>query len=413
SIYSSERAYKDKFLEWSFTKRQIPLYKNEELVNRVRSFWLRNMSSATMIRCLGQEGWQLSTIQLRNLRLHPSLRLLMGTSNFLEARTKATEEAQLNVQEHLISGQSIRYGRTYTLAHIRRTGVFVSQHQVWNALQVLDLQGIETQGKAIGKSRSRKEFYIQGPNRVISIDGHDKLSRFGFEIYGAIDAYSHYVVWCYVGISNRTAISVNKQYLCFVRSTLHIPQVIRSDKGTETVLLAESHLLLRRSNHPNLSFSHAYSFGKSTKNQRIEAWWNILTEGQTQEWKIYFAQLESEGLFDGSDIDKSCLQFIYMEIIRSHIHNFVEVHNSHSIRKQPKRDHYLPTGKPFEMYFYPLNAENYQESVDETILSTLESEVEAYDLDSYLPMETISLYSTLLLEAQLPTSYSYDNPKHQ
>lgn len=85
------------------------------------------MSSASMIRCLGQEGWQLSPTQLRNLRLHPTIRLLMGTSNSIEARTKAAEEAQLQVQEHLISGQSIRYGRTYTLAHIRRTGVFISQ----------------------------------------------------------------------------------------------------------------------------------------------------------------------------------------------------------------------------------------------------------------------------------------------
>lgn len=61
-----------------------------------------------------------------------------------------------------------------------------------------------------------------------------------------------------------------------------------------------------------------------------------------------------------------------MDIIRSHIHNFVEVHNSHSIRKQPKRDHYLPTGKPFEMYFYPVNATNFQEPVDETTLLALE-----------------------------------------
>jgi len=42
--------------------------------------------------------------------------------------------------------------------------------------------------------------------------------------------------------------------------------------GTETVLLAESHLMLRRANNPNLPFHKAYSFGKSTKNQRIEAW---------------------------------------------------------------------------------------------------------------------------------------------
>jgi len=102
-----------------------------------------------------------------------------------------------------------------------------------------------------------------------------------------------------------------------------------------------------------------------------------------------------------------------MDIIHSHIHNFVEVHNSHSIRRQPKRDHYLPTGKPFETYFDPVNAENFPEPVDETISLALESEVEAYDLDSYLPIETISLYSNFLTQANLPISYTYDNPQHQ
>ena len=57
---------------------------------------------------------------------------------------------------------------------------------------------------------TEKEYFVKVPNRVFSIDGHDKLSRFGFEIYSAIDAYSRYIVWCYIGISNRTAVSVNK-----------------------------------------------------------------------------------------------------------------------------------------------------------------------------------------------------------
>jgi len=101
--------------------------------------------------------------------------------------------------------------------------------------------------------------------------------------------------------------------------------------GTGPVLLAPSHVTLRRANNLLLNFSQNYSFGKSTKHQRIEAWWNILTEGQTQEWKVYFSELENEGLFSGSDLDKSFLQFIYMKIIRSHIHRFVAVHNNHSI----------------------------------------------------------------------------------
>lgn len=95
----------------------------------------------------------------------------------------------------------------------------------------VDPEGVAARVQLIGKKLERKEFTIKGPNHVLSIDGHDKLSRFGFEIYGAIDAYSRYIVWCYIGISNQTAVSVNKQYLRLLRTTLHIPKLIRSDKG--------------------------------------------------------------------------------------------------------------------------------------------------------------------------------------
>ena len=95
----------------------------------------------------------------------------------------------------------------------------------------VDPEGVAECGQLIGKKRARKEFTIKGPNRVLSIDGHDKQSRFGFEIYGAIDAYSRYIVWCYIDISNRTAVSVNKQYLRLLRTTLYMPKLIRSDKG--------------------------------------------------------------------------------------------------------------------------------------------------------------------------------------
>jgi len=77
-------------------------------------------------------------------------------------------------------------------------------------MQKGDPDSVAIQSQMIGKKRVRHEFHIQGPNWVHSIDGHDTLSRFGFEIYGAIDAYSRYIVWCYVGISNHTVVSVNK-----------------------------------------------------------------------------------------------------------------------------------------------------------------------------------------------------------
>ena len=182
---------------------------------------------------------------------------------------------------------------------------------------------------------------------------------------------------------------------------------------TETVLLAQSHLTLRRTNKPDLPFHKAYSYGKSTKNQRIEAWWNLLTDSQTQEWKVFFAELEGEGLFDGGDIDKSCLQYIYMDIIRSHIHQFVSMHNTHRIRRQRLRARYLPTRQLFLLYHYPDSIRNYQEPVDLGVLAALEDEVKDFDLDEYLPAATLSLYAQLLSEGGFPTEFVYSDVRHR
>ena len=96
-------------------------------MTKVKDLWSRNMSSANMLRCLSLDGWQLSATQLRNLWLHPTLRCLMGTAQTPEARLEAALRAEGLVREHLVSGQSIRYGRQYTLSNIRLSGVFVSQ----------------------------------------------------------------------------------------------------------------------------------------------------------------------------------------------------------------------------------------------------------------------------------------------
>ncbi|KAG0128324.1 hypothetical protein HOY82DRAFT_592900 [Tuber indicum] len=227
----SLRGYRDRFSQWEFTKRQISLHRNIALVTKVRKLWTQNMSSANMLRCLSLRNWNHSTIQLRNLYLHLSLRLLMGTPNGDSANFEAAVRTEELVREQLISGQSIRYGQEYTLSNIRLSGVFVSQKQVCDALQKLDPEGVEASQKAFATSRQRNEYFVKGPNHVLSVDGHDKLSRFAFEVYGTIHAYSHYVVWCYVGISNRTAVSVNKQYLRLLCNTLHMPNLICSDKS--------------------------------------------------------------------------------------------------------------------------------------------------------------------------------------
>jgi hypothetical protein len=66
--------------------------------------------------------------------------------------------------------------------------------------------------------RTRGDFTTPGPNYLWSIDGYDKLSFWGFQIYAGIDGYSRYITWIYVGSSNRTGFSVLRQYLDTLKS---------------------------------------------------------------------------------------------------------------------------------------------------------------------------------------------------
>lgn len=270
----------------------------------------------------------------------------------------------------------------------------------------VDPKGVED--RRLRRLHKRGRYGIPGPNRVWSIDGHDKLSRFGFEIYACIDAYSRCIIWCYVGHSNRTAVSVMKQYLLTIKHMRKYPKLVRSDCGTETVLLCRAHLVLRRAGNPDLAFQKIYSFGTSTRNQRIEAWWRLLAEGKTDTFRSLFEKLEQDNLFNGGAIDVTAMQFIYMDIIRQSVHDFVQVHNIHRIRHQRHREAYLPTGHPIELFEHPpTGVQDYGMEPPDFLLNELLKEVEAYDLDEYLTENTKTLCQNILLASNLPTHYTF------
>ena len=70
-----------------------------------------------------------------------------------------------------------------------------------------------------------------------SIDGHDKLLAYGFQIYGIIDAYSHKILGMFIRLLNHTQITVLKYYIHTIKK-FGVPKAICANKGVETVLLA-------------------------------------------------------------------------------------------------------------------------------------------------------------------------------
>lgn len=134
--------------------------------------------------------------------------------------------------------------------------------------------------------RHRGEYIVPGPNFIWSLDGYMKLAPYGIEVYAAIDAYSRYIIWIYVGVSARTAVSVLRQYLDTVKLFGQQPRFVRSDHGVETVLLASAHHQLHQAAEPDLEFQNCYLYGTSTTNQRIESWWNQLSKNLLFRWRV-------------------------------------------------------------------------------------------------------------------------------
>ena len=142
-----------------------------------------------------------------------------------------------------------------------------------------------------GMRRKRRENYIVlGPDWLWCLDGHDKIARYGIEIYGSVDAYFRKIIWFYVGVSNRIQVSVLHQYLHTIKTLGYCPNYLRTDRGRETPMMADAHYYLYHTAclhddtisdeaFDNICFAYCYLFGKSTHNVKIEGLWGQLIAG--------------------------------------------------------------------------------------------------------------------------------------
>jgi hypothetical protein len=141
--------------------------------------------------------------------------------------------------------------------------------------------------------RQKGEFILYGPNQLCSIDGHEKIARWGFMLYGGIDGYSRYLMWWHLGFYKSRAITTLIQYLRVVRRLGWVPRTIRADLGKEVPLLSSAHWTLVRSGYTNndntpIAFSDCFYYGRSMDNIRIESWWGQLLKSCLSRWRVSF-----------------------------------------------------------------------------------------------------------------------------
>ncbi|KAM4060857.1 hypothetical protein HRG_014336 [Hirsutella rhossiliensis] len=212
-----------------------------------------------------------------------------------------------------------------------------------------------------GYGRNLLQPYLR-PNYQWCIDGHEKLRVYGFEIYAAIDAYSRNIIWFYLGHSATTALSVLKQYLAACDAYGFRPWRLKD----------------------------SYKAAPSTKNVKIESWWERMLHVSSRQWVDYFGELARDGDFDGDMLeDQIAIYAVFEDILRQELFDFVEAWNLHRIRLQKNRPHVVH-GQPWMNYHYPDpdKACNWGIPIDRSVLHEMGRPLVDIDISTCLEPET-------------------------
>lgn len=280
-----------------------------------------------------------------------SLRTLSTKLRLLGLR-RNNNDYDLNLIRHRVqeevAGPGCSGGYRAVWHTLQMEGKQVPRETVRLLLKEIDPEGVETR-KA--KSLRRRTYHTPGPNCVWHVDGYDKLKPYGFPIHGCIDGYSRKVLWLKVCRTNNNPAVTGQHFLDAVKKYGGCPTLLRSDNGTENVIMAGIQSYFRCDGEDDLAGVKAHRYGSSHTNQRIECWWSFLRKNRSNWWINFFKDLVEAGhLNTASDLHKECLWYCFAQLLQQDL-DFVKQHwNSHYIRKS-RFD--TIAGRPNELFFLP------------------------------------------------------------
>ena len=158
-------------------------------------------------------------------------------------------------------------------------GLPTNRELVRLALKAFDPEGVKNRSL---KKFTRRNYASVGPNYMWHIDGYDKSKPFGFAIHGAIDGY---MVKRYFGSSNNNPRVIASYHLhCVSKLNNVITMIMRSDCGSENVILAGIQQYFRHNDADQYAGKNSFRYGTSTANQKIEAWWSQFRRHRANWW---------------------------------------------------------------------------------------------------------------------------------
>ncbi|KAF8308853.1 uncharacterized protein EI90DRAFT_2959957 [Cantharellus anzutake] len=219
----------------------------------------------------------------------------------------STRETQL-VLDQMGKDPNMRRGVRLTHAKIAmETGVHLRQEHVREIMQQFELEGFEKR-EPCGKKIRRHPIISVGPGAEWSGDGHDKLKKIGFSIYGIRDIAPGKWLKLKLLPDNRLKETIAYVYLELVEELggMYLaPQVqLMTDHGSETTLMCAYGHTLREFFYPELNSDElpVHHFTSSTCNIVIERGWLRLCEDFGDNMVLVFRQGEQEGIYNPENL---------------------------------------------------------------------------------------------------------------
>ena len=329
-----------------YTPALLPNNNPDGIAGNIRGYFAQGYSNAEILGFLGV----LHGVAIGIRTLKRWLRILglkrQGRRN--QAQLVAIVAAILKEMEEYV-GSHVGYREMTRRLRIKHN-LMVTRDIVMLSMRVIDPGGVENRRR---HRLQRRRYSTPGPNFLWHLDGWDKLKPYGFCVHGCIDGFSRRILWLEVASTNKDSRVVADYFLSTVQQLGGVPRLVRTDKGTENAMVAVLQKLFRRNDRDTLAGDKSIIQGKSTANQRIEAFWSKLKQGGGGWWVNFFKDLRDSGIYmDHNPVHRECLKLCFMPVIRRELYSLAELWNTKRIEvKRGQVD--VIGGKPDVLFFLP------------------------------------------------------------
>ena len=277
------------------------------------------------------------------------LHRILRKNNLFKRKNKSPLNSVMDFVSKELQGSCSGFGYRMMHQKLRKDGYVTDRETTRLILKALDPEGVTLR---LNRRLRRRVYHSAGPNFVWHIDGYDKLKPYGISVHGAVDGYSRKILWLVADSTNKDPKVVASYFVNSLRDLNLVPRKIRADRGSENVVIGGIQRFLRRSHNDSASEMQSFSYGKSTNNQRIEAWWSFFRRSRTNWWINFFKDLEETTDFDQSVYHHfECVRFCFLTIIQTELDETKKMWNSHRIRYV--RNSECPGGRPDVLFFAP------------------------------------------------------------